>query len=109
MDETTGTALKALRDQLLIIVAGLDSVIEIAAAAAPEPDAALVDDVQAAVDTVVTTAETEFKSKSQASANKTLAAQLAALTKEFSALKDTSVGRVLPKTTGSTDTKKRVL
>jgi len=109
MDETTGTALKALRDQLLIIVAGLDAVIEVAAAAAPEPDAALVEDVQAAVDTVVTSAETEFKSKSQANANKTLAAQLAALTKEFSALKNTATGRVLPKTTGSTDTKKRVL
>jgi hypothetical protein len=109
MDETTGTALKALRDQLLIIVAGLDAVIEVAAAAAPEPDAALVEDVQAAVDTVVTSAETEFKSKSQANANKTLAAQLAALTKEFSALKNTSVGRILPKTTGSTDTKQRVL
>ena len=109
MDKTTGTALKALRDQLLIIVAGLDAVIEVAAAAAPEPDAALVEEVQVAVDTVVTSAENEFKSKSQANANKTLAAQLAALTKEFSALKDTAAGRVLPKTTGSTDTKKRVL
>lgn len=109
MDETTGTALKALRDQLLIIVAGLDAVIEVAAAAAPEPDAALVEDVQSAVDTVVTSAENEFKSKSQANANKTLAAQLAALTKEFSDLKNTATGRVLPKTTGSTETKKRVL
>lgn len=109
MDETTGTALKALRDQLLIIVAGLDAVIEVAAAAAPEPEAALVEDVQAAVDTVVTSAEAEFKSKGQDKANKTLAAQLAALTKEFSELKNTSAGRVLPKTTGSTDTKKRVL
>ncbi|WP_395598116.1 GPO family capsid scaffolding protein [Pseudomonas sp. A1437] len=109
MDQTTGTALKALRDQLLIIVAGLDAVIEVAAAAAPEPEAALVEDVQAAVDTVVTSAENEFKSKSQANANKTLAAQLAALTKEFSELKNSPAGRVLPKTTGSTDTKKRVL
>ena len=108
MDETTGTALKALRDQLLIIVAGLDSVIEVAAAEAPEPDDALIEVVQEAVDDVVTSAETEFKSKKQAKANKTLANQFAALTKEFNDMKNTSAGRSLPKTTGA-DTKKRVL
>lgn len=108
MDETTGTALKALRDQLLIIVAGLDSVIELAAAEAPEPDDALTEDVQDAVDAVVTGAENEFKSKKQSKVNKTLASQFAALTKEFNDLKNTSTGRQLPKTTGA-DTKKRVL
>ncbi|MDY7569392.1 GPO family capsid scaffolding protein [Pseudomonas sp. CCC4.1] len=108
MDETTGTALKALRDQLLIIVAGLDSVIEVAAAEAPEPDDALIEVVQEAVDDVVTSAETEFKSKKQGKANKTLANQFAALTKEFNDMKNTSAGRSLPKTTGA-DTKKRVL
>ena len=108
MDETTGTALKALRDQLLIIVAGLDSVIEVAAAEAPEPDDALIEVVQEAVDDVVTSAETEFKSKRQVKANKTLANQFAALTKEFNDMKNTSAGRSLPKTTGA-DTKKRVL
>jgi len=110
MDETTGTALKALRDQILIIVAGLDTVIEAAAASAPEPDAALVDDVQAAVDEVVSTAETEFKSKKEAKGNQALAASLSALQKEFSALKDSTNGRTLSKTTGAADlTKPRVL
>ena len=108
MDETTGTALKALRDQLLIIVAGLDSVIEVAAAEAPEPDDALIEVVQEAVDDVVTSAETEFKSKKQGKANKTLATQFAALTKEFNEMKNAPAGRTLPKTTGA-DTKKRVL
>ena len=110
MDETTGTALKALRDQLLIIVAGLDAVIEVAAAEAPDPEDALIDDVQEAVDAVVTSAENEFKSKKQAKGNKTLATQIAALTKEFSDLKNTPAGRQVPKTTGpAAATKKRVL
>ena len=109
MDETTGTALKALRDQLLIIVAGLDSVIEVAAAEAPEPDDALIEDVQVAVDAVVTGAENEFKSKKQAKGNKTLATQIAALTKEFSELKNTPAGRQVQKVAGpAVTTKKRV-
>ena len=110
MDETTGTALKALRDQLLIIVAGLDAVIEVAAAEAPDPEDALIDDVQEAVDAVVTSAETEFKNKKQAKGNNTLATQIAALTKEFSDLKNTPAGRQVPKNTGpAAATKKRVL
>jgi len=110
MDETTGTALKALRDQILIIVAGLDTVIEAAAASAPEPDAALVDDVQTAVDEVVSTAEAEFKRKSQAQGNQALAANFAALQKEFNTLKDSTTSRNLSKTTGAADLKKaRVL
>lgn len=109
MDETTGTALKALRDQILIIVAGLDTVIEASAAAAPEPDAALTDDVQAAVDEVVTSAETAFSRQQKAKGNQALAANFAALQKEFSALKDSTIGRNLSKTTGAGDQKKRVL
>ena len=101
MDETTATALKALRDQFLIIVAGLDAVIEGAAATAPEPEPALTDDVQAAVDAVVTSAETEFKRKQQAQGNQTLDAKFTALLKEFSTLKDSATGRPLSKTTGA--------
>ena len=110
MDETTGTALKALRDQILICVAGLDAVIEASAAAAPEPEAALVDDVQTAVDAVVSTAETEFKSKQQVKGNQALAANFAALQKEFNTQKDSTASRNLSKTTGAADLKKaRVL
>lgn len=102
MDETTATALKALRDQFLIVVAGLDAVIEGAAAAAPEPDASLTDGVQTAVDDVVTVAEGAFKLKQQAAqGNPTLAASVAALQQEFAALKDTPAGRQFAKTTGA--------
>lgn len=102
MDETTATALKALRDQFLIIVAGLDAVIEGAAAAAPEPDASLTDGVQTAVDDVVTAAEAAFKLKQPAAkGNQTLDAKFDALLKEFSTLKDSATGRPLSKTTGA--------
>jgi hypothetical protein len=101
MDETTATALKALRDQFLIIVAGLDAVIEGAAAAAPEPDASLTDGVQTAVDDVVTAAEAAFKLKQKPQGNPTLEGKVDALLKEFSALKDTPAGRQFAKTTGA--------
>ena len=110
MDEATGTALKALRDQLLIIMAGLDAVIEGAAADAPEPEAALLDDVQAVVDEVVTTAEDEREFRRQKHSNQALVKSLNALTKEFNALKNTTTGRHVPSTTGPvTTTKKKVL
>ena len=59
MDEATATALKALLEQLLVVAAGIQAVIEPAAADAPEPDQASIDDVAAAVDDIVTTAEDE--------------------------------------------------
>lgn len=109
MDETTGTALKALRDQIIIIVAGLDAVIDIAAAEAPEPEAELVDDVQEAVDAVVTSAETEFKNKKLKTVNQTLLGKVAALEKEFRDMKNTPAGRQVPKVAGpAAATKKRV-
>lgn len=108
MDETTATAIKALRDQILIVVAGLDAVIVAAAPTAPEPEASLTDDVQTAVDAVVTSAETEFKNKQQAQGNQTLAAAFSAMQKEFTALKDSTTSRVVPRTTGTPD-KPRVL
>ena len=109
MDETTGTALKALRDQLIIIVAGLDAVIDVAAADAPEPEAELVDDVQEAVDAVVTSAETEFKNKKLKTVNQTLLGKVAALEKEFRDMKNTPAGRQVPKVAGpAVATKKRV-
>ena len=110
MDEATGTALKALRDQLMIIMAGLDVVIEGAAADAPEPDAVLLDDVQAVVDEVVTTAEEEREFRRNKNSNQALLKSINELKKEFTALKNTPAGRQVPKTTGpAAATKKRVL
>ncbi|MDU9024248.1 GPO family capsid scaffolding protein [Pseudomonas corrugata] len=111
MDEATATALKALLEQLLVVAAGIQAVIEPAAADAPDADQALVDDVSAAVDAIVTTAEEEreFNSKTGAT-NKQLLASMAALQKQFTALQNTSTGRQLPRNAGPvTTTKKRVL
>ncbi|GAB5341223.1 GPO family capsid scaffolding protein [Pseudomonas fluorescens] len=101
MDEATATALKALLEQLLVVAAGIQAVIEPAAADAPEPDQAPIDDVSAAVDEIVTTAEEEREfSRKGAATNKALLASMAALEKRFTALQNTSAGRQLPRNPG---------
>ncbi len=101
MDEATATALKALLEQLLVVAAGIQAVIEPAAADAPEPDQAPIDDVSAAVDEIVTTAEDEREfSRKGAATNKALLASMAALEKRFTALQNTSAGRQLPRNPG---------
>ncbi|WP_339497460.1 GPO family capsid scaffolding protein [Pseudomonas sp. EA_15y_Pfl1_P101] len=110
MDEATATALKALLEQLLVVAAGIQAVIEPAAADAPEPDQAPIDDVSAAVDDIVTTAEEEREFRRSGSSNKAVLVQLEKLQKQFSALQNTSTGRLLPRNAGPvTTTKKRVL
>ena len=111
MDEATATALKALLAQLLIVAAGIQAVIEPVAEEAPEPEAAPIDDVQAAVDGIVTTAEEEREfSRNGGATNKALLASMAALQKQFNALQNTSTGRQLPRNPGPVTTaKKRVL
>ncbi|UNM18608.1 GPO family capsid scaffolding protein [Pseudomonas sp. ArH3a] len=110
MDEATATALKALLEQLLVVAAGIQAVIEPAAADAPEPDQAPIDDVSAAVDEIVTTAEEEREFRRSGGSNKAVLAQLEKLQKQFSALQNTSTGRQLPRNPGPvTTTKKRVL
>ena len=111
MDEATATALKALLAQLLVVAAGIQAVIEPAAEDAPEPDQAPIDDVSAAVDEIVTTAEAEREfARNGGASNKALLASMAALQKQFTALQNTTTGRQLPKTTGpAATTKKRVL
>ena len=111
MDQANGTALKALRDQMLVIMAGLDVVIEGVAADAPEPEPELIEDVQAVVDEIVTTAEEEreFRRKGNSS-NKSVLVALANLQKEFSTLRNTATGRQLPRHAGPVATpKKKVL
>ncbi|AZD52221.1 Phage capsid scaffolding protein [Pseudomonas chlororaphis subsp. aurantiaca] len=111
MDEATATALKALLEQLLVVAAGIQAVIEPAAEDAPEPDQDLIDDVSAAVDEIVTTAEEEREYRRKGgNSNKAVLAALAGLQKEFSVLKNTTTGRQLPRNSGPvTQPKKRVL
>ncbi|AZE96006.1 Phage capsid scaffolding protein [Pseudomonas orientalis] len=110
MDEATATALKALLEQLLVVAAGIQAVIEPAAADAPEPDQAPIDDVSTAVDDIVTTAEEEREFRRSGGSNKAVLVQLEKLQKQFSALQNTSTGRQLPRNAGPvTTTKKRVL
>lgn len=110
MDEATATALKALLEQLLVVAAGIQAVIEPAAADAPEPDQAPIDDVSAAVDEIVTTAEEEREFRRSGGSNKAVLAQLEKLQKQFSALQNTSTGRQLPRNPGPVNPKKpRVL
>jgi hypothetical protein len=110
MDEATATALKALLAQLLVVAAGIQAVIEPAAEDAPEPDQAPIDDVSAAVDEIVTTAEEEREFKRNGGGNKAVLAALAGLQKQFTALQNTPTGRQLPRNSGPTDkSKARVL
>ncbi|MFH0022831.1 GPO family capsid scaffolding protein [Pseudomonas fluorescens] len=109
MDEATATALKALLAQLLV-VAGIQAVIEPAAEDAPEPDQAPIDDVTDAVDEIVTTAEEEREFKRTGGGNKAVLAALANLQKQFTELKNTSNGRQLPRNAGPAEkSKARVL
>ena len=111
MDEATATALKALLEQLMVVAAGIQAVIEPAAADAPEPDQEPIDDVSAAVDEIVTTAEEEreFRRKGNSS-NRAVLAALNNLQKQFSTLQNTATGRQLPRNAGPvTAPKKKVL
>lgn len=110
MDEATATALKALLAQLLVVAAGIQAVIEPAAEDAPEPDQAPIDDVSAAVDEIVTTAEEEREFRRKGSSNAAVLAALSSMQKQFSAIQNTTTGRQLPRNAGPvTTTKKRVL
>ncbi|MCK9818561.1 GPO family capsid scaffolding protein [Pseudomonas sp. MAFF 302046] len=110
MDEATATALKALLAQLLVVAAGIQAVIEPAAEDAPEPDQDLVDDVSAAVDQIVTTAEEEREFRRKGGSNAAVLAALSSLQKQFSVIQNTPTGRQLPRNAGPVTTvKKRVL
>ena len=111
MDEATATALKALLAQLLIVAAGIQAVIEPVAEEAPEPEPEPIDDVQAAVDGIVTAAEeTREYSRNGGATNKALLASMAALEKRFTAMQNASAGRQLPRNQGPvTTTRRKVL
>jgi len=108
MDEATAKATKALIAQLLIVAAGLQALIE-PVVTEEEPDQAPIDDVQTAVDEIVTTAEEEREFRRNGEGNKAVLASIAKLEKQFSQLLNTPTGRPLKPVTGPADTKKRML
>ena len=109
MDEATATALAGLLEQLLIVAAGIKAVIDPAVEEAPAPDQVSIDDVSAAVDDIVTTAEEEREFRRNAGGNKAVLAALSKLEKQFTDLQNNPAGRSVPKVTGPAGTtKKRV-
>ncbi|RMQ48775.1 Scaffold protein [Pseudomonas cichorii] len=104
MDEATATGLKALRDQLMVILAGLDAVIETAAADAPEPDASLIEPTQQAVDDIVSAAEKDAEFRRNGRVNKSLIQAFNKLQGDLDALKNAPVSRVLQRNAGPVGT-----
>jgi hypothetical protein len=105
MDEATAKALKALNEQLGAVATGLAAVIEPVTVEVVDPVVTEVDDVKTAVETIVAEAEADREFAKQGSDTKRLDRIEALLEKAF----NTTTGLPLPKTTGSSDTKKRVL
>jgi hypothetical protein len=110
MDEATAKALQGLLEQGLVVFAGIQTIIDGAAEVAPVVDQTPVDDVQAAVDGIVTTAEEEKQLSRQNVGNKALLAGLQRIETMFSTALNTPNGRVVPRTTGTQNADKpRVL
>lgn len=105
MDEATAKALKALTEQLALVVSGLAAVVKPAAGEVTAPVTTEVEEVKAAVETIVSEAEKDREFAKNGGENKRLDRIEALLEKAF----NTTTGSPLPKTTGSTETKKRVL
>ncbi|MHB0817706.1 GPO family capsid scaffolding protein [Stutzerimonas stutzeri] len=111
MDEATAKALKALLDQLLIVAAGIQAVIEPAAEDIDETEnEELVDSVEEAVAEIVDQAEEDREFSRRKKAGKGLEARLANIEKMFSKALNTTQGRQVPRTTGAAKpTGKRVI
>ncbi len=111
MDEATAKALKALLEQLLLVAAGIQTVIEPVAEEVDETESEeQVDAVESAVTEIVEQAEADREFSRRRKANKGLEARLAGIEKQFSALLNTTQGRQVPRTTGAaTPAKKKVL
>lgn len=109
MDEATAKALQGLVDQMLVVTAGVQTMIDSAAEVVPDTDPAPVADVQSAVDDIVATAEEEKQLSRQGVSNKAVLAALAKMDQKFNSLLNTPNGRTVPRTTGAGADKKRVL
>ncbi|NBF05282.1 capsid scaffolding protein [Pseudomonas sp. Fl5BN2] len=106
MDEATAKALQALLEQLLLVAAGIQAVIEPATSEIEEPEQAPIDDVEAAVAGIVEQAEADREFARRGNTDKRLANIESLLTKAFSTVKTRQVSR----TTGPAGpAKKRVV
>ncbi len=109
MDEATAKALQALIEQQLIVTSGMQALIDSFAEGEPEPEQEPIENVQSAVDDIVSTAEEEKNFHRNNAGNKAVLAGMAKLQKQFNALMNTPQGRNVPRSTGGADPKKRVI
>jgi hypothetical protein len=111
MDEATAKALKALLEQLLIVAAGIQAVIEPVAEDVDTTETEeQVDSVETAVTEIVEQAEEEREFNRKKKAAKGLEDRMANIEKMFSQALNNAQGRQVPRTTGAqTPAKKKVL
>jgi len=111
MDEATAKALKALLEQLLVVAAGIQAVIEPATKEVDETETEeQVATVEEAVTEIVEQAEEEREFRRKKKAELSVAARLERIEKQFSTLLNTAQGRQVPRTTGAqAPANKRVL
>lgn len=105
MDEATAKALKALLEQLLLVAAGIQTVIEPVTEEVTDPIVDEVDDVQTAVSDIVEQAAADREFARNGNTDKRLANIEKMLNKAFNTVKT----RQVPRTTGPAGTKPRVL
>jgi hypothetical protein len=105
MDEATAKALKALLEQLLLVAAGIQAVIEPVTDEVTDPVVDQVDDVEVAVKDIVDQVEADREFSKNGDTDK----RLANIEKLLSKALNTVNTRQVPRITGPADTKKRVL
>lgn len=109
MDEATAKALAALVEQLLLVTAGIQTLIEPATTdvvVEQEP----IDNVETSVQDILDTAEAErefSRRRKGVSTTTALATAIANLDKKFNTLLETPKSRQVPRTTGATHSQKR--
>ncbi|QPL31942.1 GPO family capsid scaffolding protein [Pseudomonas fragi] len=101
MDEATAKAAQALIEQLLIVAAGLQTLVP---AVSEEVDQTLIEDVQESVETILDEADKDREMSRQRKATGTAKSQLEqrldGIEKKFSKLLDTAQARPVARTTG---------
>jgi hypothetical protein len=105
MDEATAKALKALLEQLLLVAAGIQAVIEPVTDEVTDPVVDQVDDVEVAVKDIVDQVEADREFAKNGDTDKRLDKIEKLLSKAFNTVNT----RQVPRITGPADTKKRVL
>ena len=101
MDEATAKAAQALIEQLLIVAAGLQTLVP---AVSEEVDQTLIEDVQESVETILDEADNDRemsrKRKATGTAKSQLEQRLEGIEKKFSKLMDAAQTRPVARTTG---------